>query len=305
MPASPVARTPGPLALSLGGVLIARSNRPYAASPPAACRLWSTLLLGVLLPACGCSVLGEKPSNFRDWSPDEAVLSYAEVSGDLVHVYNIRNCSYLTQDTYVVHHYDKTYDLNDLRSVDFIVVPFRGSPSLAHTMLSFGFAGDDYLAVSVEIRKEKGEKYEFLKGILNRYELLYVLGDERDLVRLRTNYRGDDVYVYRTRTTPEKARSLFLDVIGRVNQLAAKPEFYNSFTNNCTTNIMGHINHLAPGTVPYTFGVLFPGYSDRLAYRLGLLEPAGTFAETRRRASVGELARKAGDAPDFSARIRR
>jgi hypothetical protein len=256
-------------------------------------------------PLAGCAALGHRPSNLRDWSPDQAVLPYAEIHGDLVHVHNIRNCKYLTADSYVLDYYDKTFDVNRLETVDFIVVPFRGMPSLAHTMLSFGFDNGEYLAVSVEIRRQKGETYELLKGMLDHYELMYVVADERDVVRLRTNYRGDDVYLYRAKATPEQARLLFLDVMRRVDQLAVRPEFYNAFTNNCTTNIVRHINHVAPGKVPFSLKILLTGHSDRLAYDLGLLETEGTFAEARRRASVSAVARQNADAPDFSERIRR
>src|SRR3990172_8543190 len=117
-------------------------------------------------------------------------------------------------------------DLNDLWSVYFINAPFRYLPSLAHTMLSFGFEGGDYLAVSVEVRKEKGEQYAIIGGVLNQYEIMYVLGDERDLIKLRTNFRMDDVYVYRANATPQQARELFLEVMSRVNKLAVQPEFY-------------------------------------------------------------------------------
>jgi len=253
----------------------------------------------------GCRLAGERPSNFRDWSPDQAVLPYAEIEGGVVHVHNVRNCTYFDQDTYVLGYYDKTYDTNALRTVDFIMVPFKDIPSVAHTMLSFGFDGGDYLALSVEIRREQGEKYDYLRGMLDQYELMYVLGDERDLVKLRTNYRGDDVYVYRARATPEQTRKLFLDVIARVNKLAVEPEFYNILTNNCTTNIAQHINHLAPGKVPLDYRVLLPGYSDKLAYDLGLLDTALPFPEARQRANVSEVARRNGDSPDFSAVIRR
>jgi len=258
-----------------------------------------------LLPLFGCRLVGERPSALRDWSPDQAVLPYAETSGDVVHVHNVRDCTYVSEDAYVLNYYDKAYDLNTLRSVDFIMVPFRNIPSIAHTMLSFGFDDGDYLAVSVEIRREKGEEYQFLSGILDQYELIYVLGSERDLVKLRTNYRGDEVYVYRARATPEQARKLFLDVIQRVNKLAAEPEFYNTLTNNCTTNIARHINDLAPGKIPLDFRVLLPGYSDKLAYDLGLLDTSLPFPEARRRANVSELARRHPDSRDFSAVIRR
>jgi hypothetical protein len=258
-----------------------------------------------MAPMAGCAAFGHRPSNLRDWSPDQAVLPYAEIDGDAVRVHNVRNCKYLAADSYVLDYYDKTYDANRIDTVDFIVVPFSGMPSLAHTMLSFGFNNGEYLAVSVEIRRQKGESYELLKGMLNHYELMYVVADERDVVRLRTNYRGDDVYLYRAKATPEQARTLFVDVMRRVNHLAEKPEFYNVFTNNCTTNIVQHINHVAPGKVPFSMKILLTGHSDRLAYDLGLLETEGSFAEARRQANVSAVARKNADASDFSEVIRR
>jgi hypothetical protein len=260
--------------------------------------------LAVVAPL-GCGALGRQPSNWRDWSPDQALLPYAEINGDIVHVHNVRNCTYLTADTYVLGYYDKTYDLSKLQYVDFIVVPFRGMPSLAHTMLSFGFEDGEHLATSVEIRRQKGETYDLIKGMLNHYELMYVVADERDVVKLRTTYRGDDVYLYRARATPERARMLFVDVMERVDKLASAPEFYNVFTNNCTTNIVGHINHIAPGKVPQGPKILLTGHSDRLAYDLGLLDTTLPFQEARRRAKVSDVARQCSNAPDFSDRIRK
>lgn len=263
-------------------------------------------LAAVLLALAGCRVLGDRPSNFRDWSPDQAVTPYAEVDGDLVRVYHIRNCTYLSEDNYVVNYYDKTYDLSQIRTVDFIVIPFKNIPAVAHTMVSFGFEGDDYLAVSVEIRKEKGENYSMIGGFIDKFELMYVVGDERDLVKLRTNFRNDDVYVYRAKAGPEQVRALFVDMMKRTNKLANEPEFYNAITNNCTTNIYQHINDVAPGAVPYGYQILFPGYSDRLAFSLGLLDTkASSFEEARRQANVSEIARRYGDSPDFSTLIRR
>lgn len=266
--------------------------------------IWTVLAASL----AGCAAVGLRPSNVRSWSADQALLCYAEINGDIAHVRNIRNCTYIDQDSYVLNYYDKTYDLSRLQSVDFFVVPFRDMPNLAHTMLSFGFDDGEHLAVSVEIRRERGEKYGVLKSMLNQYELMYVVADERDVVKLRTNYRGDDVYLYRARATPEQARMLFVDVMERVNKLAASPEFYNVFTNNCTTNVVNHINHVAPGKVPYkpySLKMLLTGHSDRLAYDLGLLDTALPFDEARRRAQVSPLARQFATAPDFSERIRR
>jgi hypothetical protein len=212
------------------------------------------------------------PSNHRNWEPAQAVLPYAQLNGNQLTIRNVRNCQYLSEDDYIVRHYDKTVDLNRLQSVDFLVVPFKDTPSLAHTMLSFGFNDQDYLAVSVEVRREVGETYSPIKGALRQYELVYIVADERDVIALRTQHRDDDVYLYRTRATPEQARTLLLDVMARVNKLATQPEFYDTFSNNCTTNIVAHINRMKPGRIPVNIGVLLPGYADRLAYDLGLLD---------------------------------
>ncbi|MEX0585092.1 MAG: DUF4105 domain-containing protein [Pirellulales bacterium] len=246
-----------------------------------------------------------RPSNERNWSPDQAVLARAEFDEDTVTIRNVRNFAYLREETYGADYYDKTIRLADVQTIDFILVPFAEMPILAHTMLSFGMAGGDQLAVSIEIRKELGETYAAWKGGLRQYEIMYVVGDERDLVKLRTSHRMDDVYVYHLKASPELVQGLFVDMMQRVEQLAEEPEFYDTLTNNCTTNLAGHVNRLSPNRIPYGLGVLLPGYSDRLLYSLGLLEARGTFAETKRRANVSEVARAAADSPDFSRVIRR
>ena len=245
-----------------------------------------------------------KPSNDRDWSPDQAVLAYAEFRGDQVTVHNIRHITYRTLDDYTVTRYDKTFDLGELTSVDFIVVPFNDIPGVGHTMLSFGFQDRDYLGVSVEIRKEKGETYAPLKGILRQFELVYVVADERDLLLRRVLLDLSDVHVYRARATPEQVRALFVDVMRRVDKLARQPEFYNTLSNNCTTNIRNHINHLVPDRVPYDYRVLLPGNSDKLAYDLGLIDTDTSFEQTRARARINYLAYLYRDDADFSRKIR-
>lgn len=246
-----------------------------------------------------------KPSNDRDWTPEQAVLAYADVNGSQVTVHNIRDCRWRSLDDFSVSHYDKTFDLDQLTSVDFIVVPFNETPSLGHTMLSFGFKNDDHLAISVEIRKERGEAFSPVKGFFQQYELIYVVASEHDVIQRRVNCDLCDVYLHRSIATPEQARKLFLDVVRRVNKLSKEPEFYDTLTNNCTTNIRSHINHLKLDEVPYDYRVLLPGYSDRLAYDLGLIERRGSFEETRLRARVNYQAYLYRDDPAFSQRIRR
>jgi hypothetical protein len=245
------------------------------------------------------------PSNDRDWTSDQAVAAFADFQGERVTVHNIRHITYRTAENFTVEYRDQTYDLGRLESVDFIVVPFNATPEVAHTMLSFGFDDGQYLGVSVEIRKERGESYNPLKGILRQYELMYVVADEQELILRRVLFDLSDVYVYRTRAKPEEALALFCDVMRRVNKLADRPEFYNTLTNNCTTNIRNHINRLAPDRVPYDYRVLLPGDSDKLAYDLGLLATDTSFEETKRAARVNYLAYLYRDDPEFSTKIRR
>lgn len=246
----------------------------------------------------------EKPSNFRNWRPDLAVLPVADISGDRVRLYHIRDCTYRTEEDYDVRHFDREFAISDVRSVDFIVVPFQNTPALAHTMLSFGLANGEHFVVSVEGRMEQGETYSTLGGALNGYELMVVVGTERDLILLRTEVRKVDVYLYPTRVTPEQAQRLFIALLGRANELAREPEFYDLLTNNCTTNIVSHINGLKPGSIPNDVRILLPGHSDRLAYDLGLLAVNGPFDQIRAASRINLAAHLNYDAPDFSARIR-
>lgn len=266
-------------------------------------RWLAALLAASIAVSAGCKAV--KPLNDRNWVVNEATLPVAEIHGDQATIRNIRNCQYLSKDDFVLNYYDKTFDLRQLESVDFVVVPFQGTPALAHTMLSFGFRDQDPLAVSVEIRKEQGQKYSAVKGSLRQYELIYVVGDERDLIKVRTNYRMDDVYLYHSQATPEQCRALFVDVMRRVNQLRERPEFYDTLTNNCTLNLVNHVNHIHPGRIRYGPKLLINGYSDELAYELGLIDTSVPFEEARRRAYISEKARRVTDDADFSRAIRR
>jgi hypothetical protein len=232
-----------------------------------------------------------KPSNDRDWSVDQAVLSSAVIGqdGEKVLVKNIRNFNYRSTVDYDMAYYDKEFELADLSRVWYLVSPFSGIPGSAHTFLSFEFENattgkKDFLSVSVEIRKEKGEAFHPIKGLFNQYEVMYVLGDENDLIKLRTNHRKDLVYAYPAKASPEKARSLLLDILTRTNSLVEKPEFYNTITNTCTTNIANHINTVTPKTIPFlSWRIMFPANSDQLAYDLGLLDvPEGLSIEELR-----------------------
>ena len=259
----------------------------------------------VLLGAFGvvvCWFLLTPPSNQRDWQADVALLPYADVKGDEVTVHNIRNCEYRTETDYTARYYDKTYDLAKLRSVDFFLI-YWGSPLIAHTMLSFGFEGGDYLCFSIETRKEKGEEYSAIKGFFRQYELTYVIADERDLVRLRTNFRGEQVYLYRLNADSSVARLVLLDYLREVNRLRDRPEWYNALTSNCTTNIRGHTKPYARKKF-WDWRLLANGLVDEMAYEVGTLNQSLPFKDLKARSLINNRAKAAGDDPAFSARIR-
>lgn len=243
-----------------------------------------------------------KPSNDRDWQPDVAVLPYADINGELVTLHNIRNCDYRTETDFDVHHYDKTLDLTKLRSADLYMV-YWGSPAMAHTMVSFGFEGGDYICFSIETRKEKGEGYSAVKGLFRQFEVTYVVADERDLVRLRTNYRkGEDAYLFRLRGTREQVRQFFLDYVNNMNSLRLHPKWYNAVTGNCTTAI--RTQRAAANRAPWDWRMLVNGYGDTLLYERGAIFTNVPLAELKSLGHVNERARAADQAEDFSRRIR-
>ncbi|MEZ5461641.1 DUF4105 domain-containing protein [Dokdonella sp.] len=244
------------------------------------------------------------PSNERDWSPDQQRLATAEFSGDSVRVRNVRNAYYRSTTDFDVHWEDRTYDLRKLESVWYIVEPFATWRGPAHTFLSFGFGNGEYVAISVEIRKERGESFSPLLGLLRQYELTYIVGDERDLIGLRANHRHDDVYFYPMRATQAAARALFVSMLERANALALQPEFYNTLTSTCTSNIVDHVSLIAPEPIPYSYKIMLPAYSDDLAYDLGLIDTDLPREQFRSAFRINDLALEHADNADFSEAIR-
>jgi len=265
-------------------------------------------ILSLIILALGfsywCILFFIKPSNDRDWTDDQKILPYAEIDDNLITIHNIRNFAYETTEIYTPHYYDKTFDLDKIKSVDFILEPFSDFAGAAHTFLSFGFEDDEYVAISVEIRKEKGEEFSALKGLFNKYEIMYVIADENDAVKLRSNYRKDKVYIYPAKTSKEKIQTLFLDMINRTNKLKDSPEFYNTITNTCTTNLAKHINTISPKTIPLSYKMLMPGYADQLAFDLDLIDTELSLEEAKKFFLINERAEKYGEHEDFSKLIR-
>lgn len=275
------------------GALTARLARSPAAIGYAA------LFAGVLI-VWGRAI----PSNDRDWQPEVAVLPYASFDGDLVTVHNIRNFDYRTETEFTPAYYDRTFDLRKLDRVDLVASYWMG-PAIAHLFVSFGF-GADHLAVSIEARKDRTRPYATLPGFFRQYELVYIVADERDVIRVRTSYRKDppeDVYLYRIIGPIENGRRVFLDYLRDINELREHPRFYNTLTTNCTTMILTHAA-VNPGHLPYSWKVLLSGYAPEYAYQMGRLDQSVPFEELKRRAHINSAARAADQSPDFSQRIR-
>ncbi len=243
-----------------------------------------------------------QPSNARDWEPEYRLMPSVRRDGDRIHFDNIRNATYHTADDATVAYDDAEFDLRTLNEVDLVSSYWAGN-AIAHVFLSFGFNDGRHVAISVETRRERGEAYSALAGFFRRYEIIYVVADEGDLIGVRTDIRRESVYLYRLRATPDERRALLLSYVDRIETLSKTPEFYNTLDNNCTTNVLARAN-AASGQIPDSWMVLVSGYADRYVYELGRIDSNRPFADVK---SASRIRRPPGAAvgPGFSADIRR
>jgi hypothetical protein len=244
-----------------------------------------------------------KPSNDRNWQPDVGEAAWAEINGDTVTLHNVRNCDYRTETDYTTRWETRTVRLSQIAAMD-LAIDYWGSPYMAHPIVSFQFADVPPVCFSIETRKEIGESYSAIGGLFRQYELIYVVADERDVIRLRTNYRkGEDIYLYRLTAPPAKARSRFMDYLSALNDLHGHPKWYNAATTNCTTSI--RTQHAATERAPWDWRMLVNGKGDELLFERHALESRGlAFDELKKQALINAAAQAAEAAPDFSHRIR-
>jgi hypothetical protein len=243
-----------------------------------------------------------KPSNSRPWQPDVAETPWAEIKGDHVTLHNVRNCEYRTETDYTPRWETREVDLSRLRGLD-IAINYWGSAWMAHPIASFQFEDAPPVCFSIETRKEIGESYSAVGGLYRQYELTYVCGDERDVLRVRTNYRrGEEVFLYHTTASPEAARQRFMEYIAAMNELHAHPRWYNAATDNCTTSI--RTQRVAADRASWDWRMLFNGYADEMMYEHGLLAGGLPFHQLKQRARINDAAHAADAAENFSQRIR-
>lgn len=246
-----------------------------------------------------------RPAHDRTWLVEQSVLPRAEIEGSIVHLSGVRSNIYSSRTVFTPSWTERRLDLDKLNAAWFVLTPFSTSwRGPAHSFVTFGFADSQFVAISVEARREPGEEYGVLAGLFKRYELIYVVGDERDLIGQRAAYDSTDVYLYPIRATPERIRAVFMEMLQRVNALHDRPEFYNTLTNNCTSNLIQHVNQVAPGRVPAGWKTIVPGYSDEVAHQLGLIDTDLDIAQARARYRINDLARRFISDSLFSLRIR-
>jgi hypothetical protein len=245
-----------------------------------------------------------KPSETRTWQPDVAQSAWADIHGDEITLHNVRNFDYQTEIDYRPRWETRIIHLSKLTGVD-LAISYWDSPWIAHPIVSFQFADSLPIAISIETRKTVGQTYSALRGFYRQYELIYIPADERDIIRLRTNYRNEQVYLYRTTATAERGRAIFLEYMTRLNQLHERPEFYNALTDNCTTNIRA-ANVAAAGrqASPWDWRILLNGKSDELLYKRGFVDRSIPFNELKARSLINSRAKAADQSPNFSDLIR-
>jgi len=264
---------------------------------------WKALAVLLLCLAVGGWWRTLQPSHDRDWQPTVSELPYAEVEGDLVTLYNVRNFDHFPGRAFIENWTTREVLLSDIEAVS-LAINFWGSPWMSHPLLVFEIAGEDPLVFSVETRKEEGEGFSALGGMYRQFEMIVLVGTERDLFRVRTNHgANEDLYLYRTTASPELARERFLEMVTMLNALRDEPRWYHAITTNCTTAIRNRPT--ARERIPWDWRILVNGQMDRLLYENGVLETDGLeFSELREQALINEVAQLADRDPEFSLRIR-
>ncbi len=248
--------------------------------------------------------LGPKPRNDRDWQVDYEVLPRIDIRDEEVTVHDLRDFRYSKTEVEVA--YDtRTYDLAKLESLWLVLESFSRMEAVGHTLLSFGFSDGEYLAVSIEARLTKGERYDLLRGLFRSFELIYQFGSERDFIARRTTYLDHDVYLYPVRAAPRVTRQLLLDYLYAADTLTQQPRFYNTLFDNCTGGIVKHVTKVDPSALSrYTVAQVAPGWSDRVLYSKGLIYTELPFEALRAHFNVKEKATAFAADPDFSQKIR-
>jgi hypothetical protein len=269
------------------------------ASPP---WKWS----GLALAFVAVRVVWEfnRPTNDRAWVDYNARLPVSVFAGDQVTIRNLRAARWRGPAECELQWADRTYDLSRLATVEFIVAPFALRGALAHTFLTFGFENGDHVAISVEVRKEQGEDYSPVAGFFRHFETIYIVGEESDLLALRTEIYPDPVFLFPMKASRAEVRALLEALLRDANQLAAQPEWYNSLLNNCHLRIVRHVNTLRRHRIGLDWRNVLPGHADELAWELGLIDSTGTLEQARERYRIQNRTPASSDPREWSQQVR-
>jgi Domain of unknown function (DUF4105) len=268
-------------------------------------RLWAA----ALCIAGFCIVLAWwlslRPSSDGDWQADVDRTAWAEMNGDRVTIHNVRNCDYRTETDYATCWSERTFYLSEIQATDLFLTNW-GLRWVSHPIFSFQFGNNEHIAFSIEARYKAGQSYSAILGFFRQYELIFVTADERDVIRLRSNYRkNEEVYMYRAELQPERARDVFLTYVAYLNNLRDHSDWYNALTRNCTTALDRQIAANMTDPRPWNYKLLLNGTLDELLYDRGRLVTGGLpFPELKERAHINTAAKAANQSPDFSALIR-
>ncbi len=276
------------LAFAVWSLWLARGRRPFL--------LFAGVYLALLV---WWSFI--QPSHDRPWRTEVAILPRAYVEGDNVRLTGTRNFSYRSRDDFDVRYEERTVQISHLQAVDLFVSYWHDGP-VGHTFLSFCFDNAPPVCISIETRPEVGEGFDPIASLFKQFELIYVVGDERDLIGVRVLHRDEDVFLYRIHASPEHARQLFRIYLNRINELAGQAEWYHLLSNSCTVNIVRYARKIHPR--PFNFRHFLNGFIDRYVYATGAIETDLSFEELRRQSRLNEVVAKEFEAPDFSDRIR-
>lgn len=249
--------------------------------------------------------LSQKPSLYRDWEDMDAVLPTISWSGNIVNIENIRNHTWKTDTEFTPGYYTDSFNLDEIEKVYYSITPFSDRDGPAHTMVSFSFSGGKNVVISAELRKERGESFDAIKEILNLFEIQYVIASESDVVKLRTNYRKNEVYMYPINTPKEKVQALFRSMIIRADKLNREPEFYNTLWNNCTTSVLMHANALRKEKLEWGTYTILPAHSDAVLHQAGLIDTKLPLPEARQYYRIDEIAQTLTGSTSFSDAIRK
>ena len=242
-----------------------------------------------------------QPSNGKDWSADVAKVAHGEIQGNKLIMHNVRNFRYIAdvffdENWETEEHWEtREYNLDEIQGLD-LFLSYWASDHIAHTIMSWDFGNNQHLAISIETRKDTSQEYSAIKGFFKQFELSYIAADEKDLIRLRTNYRKERVYVYRLQVPAEQSRALLENYVAEMNSLVTTPKFYDALYNNCTTTIQLHANAINPGEPPpLDWRLIASGHVDELLYERGTLLQTLPFTKLKTKSRIDQRMQPHGE----------